>query len=460
MRSRLGTKSRLAAHLTSLALLILMLVYLTTPAKPPIPAPVPPAPVAPPPVTEAITPVEPIHPAVPPAATAQPEPVQEPLGISPQPGLPVGPSTVIEPVIAPTVPVVPPAPPGGLRPPEPDQPAAPVPEPEPEPVVEEPPVLSEPTPPVEPDPVPPAPEESAEPVVEQAETDPTPPAEEIDAEPETAPEPPATIAPFAAPVSVDTNLPEDPIAEEEQDDLIQDVIDTALDIHPSEPVEHIIEDPMPDLDTPDQPDSAAEVDEPSDMAVPPEEEIIEEETEQAPEEPAAAQPDESGSLVVAEPADADSPVPAVTPLPANANLEVLGDGVYWLDSDHDIVKELAAIPEAGTLILLAPLPGYRAQGLSHVRTEVIPADTADLTTDAAEQFVHLTGTAVKPVVVAAIPGARGAAFFKGMYLLTHRNLPLEEMLAEIEPDLEEAGPARDDVIHRLRRIEADGLQGL
>jgi hypothetical protein len=175
--------------------------------------------------------------------------------------------------------------------------------------------------------------------------------------------------------------------------------------------------------------------------------------ETAMEQTAPPQPDESGAMVVAAPdTGAIKPVAAATPLP-NANLEVLGDGVYWLDPGHDPETELAAVPELRRLVVLAPLPGYRAQEFAHVKTEVIPADPADLTRDAADHFIHLTGGADKPVAVAVLPGTRGAAFFKGAYLLHHRAMTVQDMLREITPELDDAGDARDDIIHRLTRLK-------
>ncbi len=172
-----------------------------------------------------------------------------------------------------------------------------------------------------------------------------------------------------------------------------------------------------------------------------------------PEEPPVSQPDESGALVVAE----TPPVRATQLLP-NASLEVLGDGVYWLDPRHDLEQELAAIPEVGGLVLLTPLPGYRSTGFEHLKTEVLPADPADLTVDAAEHFLDLTTNHNRPVVVAVLPGARGAAYFKGVYFLRNRNLPLEDVLRELDPELQEAGGARDAIIHRLIRFNEDANQ--
>lgn len=167
------------------------------------------------------------------------------------------------------------------------------------------------------------------------------------------------------------------------------------------------------------------------------------------EKPVLSQPDESGYIVVA---DSDSEGKPAEPI-ANANLEVLGDKVYWLGPRHDLERELATIPEIGSLIVIAPLPGYRMHGFEDLRVEVIPADLADLDQEAAEHFVYLTSNVTRPVVVAVRPGALGAAFFKGAYILANRNLSTEDMLREIGPELEDAGAAGDDIVHRLRRLK-------
>ncbi len=213
-------------------------------------------------------------------------------------------------------------------------------------------------------------------------------------------------------------------------------------------------------ETPEVPAESAEQPEPEQPAPEEQENAPTPETPETAETPQPdpqplPQPDESGSLVVAAPeTGAINPVAAATPLP-NATLEVLGDGVYWLDPRRDLETELAAIPELRSLILLVPLPGHRVTDFDHVKTEIIPADPADLTEDAAERFIHLTDAANRPVAVAALPGARGAAFFKGAYLLRNRALSAEEMLREIAPELDDAGTARDDIIHRLTRMSAE-----
>lgn len=167
--------------------------------------------------------------------------------------------------------------------------------------------------------------------------------------------------------------------------------------------------------------------------------------------PAINQPDESGSLVVAaSEAGLDARVAAATPLP-DANLEVLGDGVFWLTGGRNPESELALVPDIGTLVLLTPLPGYRVDGFDHVRTESIPADNVDLDHDSAEHFLHVAADSARPVVIVPLPGARGAAFFKGVYLLANRNLAVDEVLREIGSELDQAGEAREEIVHRLLR---------
>lgn len=172
----------------------------------------------------------------------------------------------------------------------------------------------------------------------------------------------------------------------------------------------------------------------------------------------SAQPDESQSLVIADPGDAaNNPMPVLAPL-ANANLEVLGDGVYWLASRHSLEKELAAIPEIGILVFLSPFPGYPIDDFAPVRTAVVSAAIDDLSDDAAARFVHLASGNPSPAVVAVLPEARGAAFFKGAYLLAARNLEFAEVIKEIGPELGEADGAADEIVHRLHRLEKAAIK--
>lgn len=221
---------------------------------------------------------------------------------------------------------------------------------------------------------------------------------------------------------------------------------------PLQPPEEPLRPPAEDAEPESADGSAPTVDgeEPSAVASDP---VSAESAPDAESVPSAPQPDESGAMGVAAPENgAGKPMAASTPL-FNANLEVLDDGVYWLSSHYDLEHELASIPELRGLILLAPLPGYHSPGFGHVKTQVVSADAADLTRDAAERFIHLTESSARPIVVAVLPGARGAAFFKGAYLLEKRAMSDQEMLREIEPELEEAGDSRDDIVHRLARLE-------
>lgn len=169
--------------------------------------------------------------------------------------------------------------------------------------------------------------------------------------------------------------------------------------------------------------------------------------EPAPEpEAEPAQPDESGAIV-SEPDQA-----ALAPLPAAPNLHVLGEGMYWIDTPQNLEEELRPVlEEAGMLIFLSPTPGPVPAPMEYLRTETIAADVSDLTREAAEHFLYLCENAARrPVVAAALPGARGAAYFQGIYLLARREMPLDAVLTELEPALAQAGSARDAIVSSLR----------
>lgn len=361
MRSKIGTKTRLAAHILALVLLIVLLVYggPAAPQQPPQHKPLRPS-VSIPPRTEA-APIAPPTPALPVDGTL--DRIHAPAGAEA-------------------------AAPGELRPPE-EAPAIPEVAPEP---------------PEEAQPIEPAPEEPVAPEIpkEVAPPEPAEPAAEESIRP---PEPETAVEPEPA------EAPAKPAAPEE----------------PAEPA----------------PSETQEVQETKETQETPE-----------PSEPVQPQPDESGSLVVASSeTGVAKPIPAATPLPENANLVVLGDGVYWLDSRYNLEKELAAIPEIGSMVFLAPLPEYHSTGFEHIKTEVIAADLADLSADAAEHYLQVVSDEKHPVVTVVLPGARGAAFFKGAYLLANRKLEMAEIIRELEPELEDADTARDDIIHRLVRLQ-------
>lgn len=482
MRSKLGTKSRLAAHISAFVLLILMLVYVAPPqikpdqgeSQTPAAQPTPP--------TEPIVAEQREEPAKaePQMAALQPERTDVPAAsvavIASTPANPVATLEKAGEAASEGIPV------GELRPPsaEADTQFASAPESaplfvsSPEPAAE--------TPPETPGDVEPAVVASAASAVGEAAPTPETPIDPVEhvepvepaAEPETPAVEPAEETPSAdaaetpaEPVEVEpaetTPVPE---SESESETTGGDVpsgdsTDPITAIGPETSVE-----PLGSAEPSELPDPADAPEEGAEPTAPEEERTDEEEKGEAvvsepeivAEQPAAEQPDESGALVVAAPEEDSQAAAASSPLPNAANLEVLDDGVYWLDSRHDLEKELASVSDLGTLILLAPLPGYRGPDVEAGATEMIPAAAADLTEDAAARFLHLTANSPRPVVVAALPGAHGAAFFKGAYLLVNRNLDAGEMLAEIEGELNEAGTAREEIEHRLMRLDPAALR--
>jgi hypothetical protein len=168
-----------------------------------------------------------------------------------------------------------------------------------------------------------------------------------------------------------------------------------------------------------------------------------------------SQPDESGALEVAEgdPADHGSE-PVLAPL-ADGGLEVLGDGVYWLSSRRDLIGELAAVPEAKTLVLLAPDGKFETSLPDGLRTEIIPAGMGDIGIDAAEHFLTLVDGEDIPLVIAALPDTGAAAFFKGVYLLVTRGKALDDVFKTIAPDLPGEGKKDEEIRHRLSRLRED-----
>lgn len=426
MRSKIGTKSRLAAHLLALVLLILMLVYLAPASRPP----------------------EELKTRKPSVATRKQSPVPSQSDKAPeraQPDgdlknaaplarhAPPGKSDTLDrsytPVVATHTPAAQLRPPGAEGAAAPDVASAPG-------ITSGQPLHSETL------------NESAD-VVPHTEA--LRPPEKADSESASTEEPeelPASEDASVPPAATESNGPEAPMEETPLEDPVVAPAsepaaatvaeETAQPENEAEKIEHLEQEPLREKIE----GESVEVDRGAD----------EKDAESFPGDlPAAAQPDESGSLVVAAPETGFSaPVAATTPLP-NANLEVLGDGVFWLDPHHDLEKELAAIPEIGTLVLLAPLPGYRVSGFEHVKTEVIPADTADINHDSAEHFLHVTEDMKRPLVIAPLSGARGAAFFKGVYLLANRNLSIDDVLREIGSELDQAGEAREEIVHRLLR---------
>lgn len=416
MRSKIGIKSRLAAHILALILLIIMLVYLAPPqsvrARPAAPAVQTAA--ASQPTTPAVIPA-PVAP-TPSANTAEPAASESETntGIGQEPALPAEQENSGEkaPTESSEMPIAPQEQPDAAAP---SEPATKAPPPD---VAQETPATQE--------------SEQTDDVADSRVEEPSEPAESLQPATHSETEPPISSLSDAEPPAPET---------------------------PSDEIPDIVEPPFSEPDVTPAPE--ASVDEIPNIVEPPYSRP--EPSSVGDEQPAPNQPDESGSLVVAA-SDTGTAQSVVSPL-YNANLEVLGDGVYWLGSQHDadLEKELKSIPGLSDLVILARLPGAKIHDIEHVKTTVIPSDTADLSLDAAERFLHftsdrakhhITDNSPKPVVVvAAQSGARGAAFYKGVYLLFNRNLSFEEIEKEIEPELEEAGPARDEIIHRLKRLK-------
>lgn len=416
MRSKLGTRSRLAAHIMALVLLILMLVYTSPESRAP-----------------ESRPEAPLKPSV---SVLPAKPAEEPV-----PPAPATSEGTLDRVVTPAVATR--AEPEELRPPA--DPEAPRPE---RPAAPEPGIAA--PPPERTDTL-----DSATSL--RPHSEPLRPPANMNASEDEG----GTVldsTPSADKANGDETPQEDAVRDESAVDVPESV--PAPESEEASPITELASDSSPDTDIESEtsgepdPEKAAEDETPAADPVQP----GEPEAEAAPAnddetQPSKPQPDETESLVVAPSETGSAPVAAITPIP-NANLEVLGDGVYWLDPRHDLETELATVPELRSLILLTPLPGYRAPGFEHVKTEAIPADLADLTSDAADRFIHLTTeSANRPVVVAVLPVTRGAAFFKGVYLLRCRNMTEEDMLREIEPELRDAGEARDDIIHRLSRLK-------
>lgn len=185
----------------------------------------------------------------------------------------------------------------------------------------------------------------------------------------------------------------------------------------------------------------------------------EEKTDAEAEQPLPMQPDESGALVVAD-GEASRPEEAALPLPEAAGLEVLGDGVYWIGPDG-LADKIPHLPENTRVVALAPTTDSPSLNLGIALYDVIPAVGENLDADAAERF--LRDLQVKPgesAVAVALPGAWGAAFFKGAFLLAVRDADPDAAFAELEPELGLAGERRDEILHRLRRLDVDSLRAL
>lgn len=484
MRSNLGTMSRLAAHITGIVFLVVVFLYVEAPKSAPATAAAP--------ATISDTDTAGIA-----GTWTEPETVAETTPVELQPNVvaetvkPEETQAPVAPETTPTQTVAVPQPEIASDPAEtPDAPetvadATPPVDETPTPVenvdnVETPPIESPASDPdaivVDPDPVvaptdQTSPAETPAEVVEEAiadapdatptETVPTP---EDTSKPSETDDPAATIEPAATVETV-------PAEEEKVEDIVTEGISPAIDdpveridqeneteavetIEPQTPEAVVPIEPAATTETPEDPSSeqSVEVTEPGideDAARRDEEQPV------GGEQSSDAQPDESGALVVAEPEDENTK--ASQPL-HGVNLEVLDDGVYWIDPRHDLEAESSALPEIGMLVLLTPIPGYKGPDVEAAGTESVPAGMSDLSDDAVARFIHIVSSARRPVVVAALPGAHGAAFFKGAYLLARRGMDMGETLLEIDPELNEAGPDKEEIVHRLMRLDIEAIR--
>ena len=173
------------------------------------------------------------------------------------------------------------------------------------------------------------------------------------------------------------------------------------------------------------------------------------------------QPDESGELRVAE-GTGGRPEQVAVPLPRDAGLEILDDGAYWIGPGDAQKEKIGHLPAGTRLVYLVPEGELQLPDVGPLSAESIPAVGDGLDADAAERFLralrhHKTGDGAAVVV---LPGAWGAAFFKGAYLMAARGLGLDAAVVELEPDLEKAGEHREEILHRLSRLDVGALQAI
>ncbi len=177
----------------------------------------------------------------------------------------------------------------------------------------------------------------------------------------------------------------------------------------------------------------------------------------AKETPAVVQPDESGAITIVE-NDGSENEPDAMPLHDDSGIGVLGDGVYWIGPGADLAAKLPNLPENASLILLAGSAPAPAETLAFPVADVIPAVGSGLNADNAERFLRaVRNQRDRSAVIGVMPDAWGAGFYKGVYLLAVRGLPLDETLAEIKPELDQAGDKAGEITHRLTRLDIADL---
>ncbi|MDR1535060.1 MAG: hypothetical protein LBU64_08185 [Planctomycetota bacterium] len=170
------------------------------------------------------------------------------------------------------------------------------------------------------------------------------------------------------------------------------------------------------------------------------------------------------------------------PAPPLAGLESMDGRVFWLAAGEDITAGLAAVPKINRLILLVPEPEVGNQiweaGKNmpdNLKVEIFPAGMNNIGIDAVEHLLYLvneapvSGLGLKeaeypasgmetdrpPLLIAALPEAGGAVFFKGALLLLIRGLEVDEAFRILAPDLERAGTFGEEIRHRLSRLKDD-----
>jgi hypothetical protein len=297
------------------------------------------------------------------------------------------------------------------------------------------------------------PEQITEPVVDVVE----PPA---DIQTETPTEDMPVETPEDAPVQVESD-PEPVVAPAEEPAVEEPVVPETLEspsdelvVPPAEPQEFFVPEPVGDQIAYIQVDPAE--------AIPvPEVEPVQEEVQAEPTiepDPAGPQPDETGALAVADP---QLPEAASLPLPEIDGLEFYRDGLYWLVAADAEDERLGLLPN-GTPLLYLYGSKQSLPNAALLNSQLFLANEETLTDDSAEQFLRVVDNLrLRPAGLAAavvLSDTNASAFYKGVYLLVVQGLEFDAALAAIEPELRLSGDLRDEIIHRLRRLDLTPLK--
>lgn len=304
--------------------------------------------------------------------------------------------------------------------------------------------------------VPPPVEQIPEPVVDVAEPAPETPPQDLPVDmPEDAP---VVMSPDAETVVAPV---EEPVVESSpsvEEAVVSDAIEPLSDesvVPPAEPEEFSVPEPVEEQISDIQVDPAETVPEPE--AEPAQQEDLQTEPTVEP-DPVSPQPDESGALAVA-----DTPLPgaASLPLPEIDGLEFYRDGLYWLVTVDAEDERLGLLPN-GTPLLYLYGSKQSLPNAALLNTQLFLADADTLTDDSAEQFLRVVdGLRLRPAGLAAavvMSDTNTSAFYKGVYLLVVQGLEFDAMLTAIEPELQLSGDMRDEIIHRLRRLDLTPLK--